>query len=256
MLLRWIRRRRIRSTSFPAEWETLLRREFAAWRRLGESDRERLRDMLRYFISERYWEGCGGLEIAEQMQVLVAVQASLLLLNRPDLNFSNVSTILLYPSGYFAGPMPTPVLGGPPRVMDGAGTPVLGQAWDRGPVILSWRAAAGGAAVDDDGENVVLHEFAHKIDMMTGAVNGMPPLRSREEARRWHLTLTDASERLSSELQQGIRGPLRPYALTNPAEFFAVTTEVFFERAVALREWDPELYEVFARFYGQDPARR
>ncbi|MFO0874686.1 MAG: M90 family metallopeptidase [Phycisphaerales bacterium] len=264
MLLRALRRRRIRREPFPPGWELLLDEQFAHWARLGDDGRARLRDEIRFFIAERFWEGCAGLEMTERMQVIIAAQACLLLLGRPDLEFRNVSTILVYPSGYFAGPQPTPVLGGTPRVTDGAGTPVLGQAFDRGPVILSWRHAQAGASDAGDGENVVIHEFAHKLDMLNGAVDGQPPMSSREQARAWHRTMTDAYEKLASEARMRTRigpwsgapapsAPIRPYALTNPAEFFAVATEVFFERGAALRAWDEELYGALAGFYRQEP---
>ena len=134
--------------------------------------------------------------------------------------------------------------------------PVLGQAHSLGPVILSWRHAQAGAADADDGENVVLHEFAHKLDMMNGAVDGTPPMDDREQGRAWQRVMTDAYERLGAARRMGVPAPLRPYALTNPAEFFAVATEVFFERPHALYAWDAELYGVLARFYRQDPIAR
>ena len=233
----------------------MLESQFAHWRGLDEADRGRLRDEIRFFIAERNWEGCAGLALTDPMRVLIAAQACLLVLHRPDLQYRNVSAILVYPGGYFAGPQPTPVLGGPPRVADNAGLPVLGQAFDRGPVILSWRHAQHGASSSDDGENLVLHEFAHKLDMLNGAVDGTPPMRTREEARTWHRTMTDAYEKLAAEARGSVpfgapRSPLRAYALTNPAEFFAVGTEVFFERGEALREWDEEMYGAMATFFG------
>jgi Mlc titration factor MtfA (ptsG expression regulator) len=255
MIIRWLRRRRIRRTPFPATWEAILRNRFAQWMLLTEPERVQLRDALRFFIAERFWEGCEGLELTEPMQVLIAAQASLLLLGRPDDDFSNVTTVLVYPHGYFAAPQRAPVLGGT-RIMDSGPTAVLGQAWERGPVILSWTHAAKGAADGGDGENVVFHEFAHKLDMNNGLVDGTPRMSSREQAKEWHLVMTDAFAKLDGELHSGVRGPLRRYALTNPAEFFAVATEVFFERPVELREWDDDLYRVLSRFYRQDPAAR
>jgi len=255
MLIRWLRRRRIRRTDFPELWDSILFREFAVWGRLREEERARLRDELRFFIAERHWEGCGGLKMTERIQVLIAAQACLLLLGRPEDNFRNVSSVLVYPSGYFAAPPQTPVFGAP-RVTNSAPAPVLGQAWERGPVILSWQHARAGAAVADDGQNVVYHEFAHKLDMLNGIVDGLPGLASRAEAQRWHAVMTEAFERLREARERGYPAPLRPYALTNPAEFFAVATEVFFERPHSMRDWDPDLYDLLRDYFRQDPVER
>lgn len=255
MLLRWLRRRRLRRQPFPPTWEAVLRNHFSQWMSLAEPERVRLREQIRFFVAERYWEGCAGFELAEWMKVLIAGQASLLLLGRPEDDFDNVTTVLVYPDGYFAAPQRAPLMGGV-RVMDGGPTPVLGQAWERGPVILSWRHARLGAADASDGQNVVFHEFAHKLDMNNGLVDGTPRMDSRDQAQQWHTVMSEAFERLRSELAAGIRGPVRPYGLTNPAEFFAVCTEVFFERPGPLREWDEALYGVLRRFYRQDPASR
>jgi Mlc titration factor MtfA (ptsG expression regulator) len=259
MFLRWLRRRRIRSRPFPPSWRLLLHRTTPFWERLTGDEQARMEDEIRYFIAERSWEGCGGLTLTETMQVVIAAQACRLLLGRPGERFAEPTTILVYPSGYFAGPTPTPILpGAAGRVMPRAGMPVLGQAHQRGPVILSWRDAEAGALHDDDGNNLVLHEFAHKLDMDNGAVDGTPRMDSAAQAREWHAVLTAANERLAEEWASGAgfgpRPPIRPYALTNPAEFFAVTTEVFFEQPAALAEWDPDLYRVFAAWYRQDPA--
>jgi hypothetical protein len=233
----------------------VLRNHFAQWMSLKESERARLRDEVRFFIAERYWEGCAGLELAEWMKVVIAAQACLLLLGRPDDHYSSTTTVLVYPDGYFASPQRSPVMGGV-HVTDAGPTPVLGQAWERGPVILSWKHARLGAASANDGENLVFHEFAHKLDMNNGLVDGMPRVDSKAQAAEWHAVMSEAFARLGSELSMGIRGPLRPYAATNPAEFFAVSTEVFFERPLALRAWDAGLYSVLQRYFRQDPASR
>lgn len=255
MLLRWLRRRRIRRTPFPPAWRVLLDRSLPFWETLTGDQQARMEDELRYFIAERHWEGCGGLELTEEMQVIIAAEACRLLLGRPGERFENTSTILVYPSGYFSGAGPVPVLGGGTvRVVDPGGTPVLGQAYERGPVILSWQHALDGATRGEDGSNVILHEFAHKLDMANGATDGTPRMDSGAQAREWHRVMTDAYERLAQAARSGLRVPLRRYALTNPAEFFAVATEVFFERPHDLREWDEDLYRVMSRWYGQDPA--
>ncbi|MFO0829399.1 MAG: M90 family metallopeptidase [Phycisphaerales bacterium] len=256
MFFRWFRRRRIRRTPFPPKWRLLLHRTLRFWADLSADEQARMEDEIRFFIAERNWEGCGGLELDESMQVLIAAQACRLLLGRPNERFSNVSAILVYPSGYFTGPEQTSVLGAGARIVESGGKPVLGQAHQNGPVILSWSHTVAGAVHDDDGENVVLHEFAHKLDMMNGVVDGTPRMDSAEQAKAWHEAMTAARERLQQDLRLGLPAPLRPYALTNPGEFFAVSTEVFFERPDAMAEWDEELYRVLAEWYRQDPLAR
>ncbi len=256
MLFRWLNRRRIRRTPFPPPWRVLLHRTMRFWSCLTADEQARIEDEIRFFIAERNWEGCGGLELTADMQVIIAAQACRLLLGRPGERFENVTTILVYPSGYFTGAAQQSVLGGgPPRIQTAGGMPVLGQAHDRGPVILSWRHSLEGA-IGDEGENLVLHEFAHKLDMANGVVDGMPRMESRAQAKAWHDAMSEARNRLEESLRIGLPAPLRPYALTNPAEFFAVATEVFFERPEALHEWDGDLYQVMADWYRQDPRLR
>lgn len=257
MLFRWLRLRKIRRTPFPPAWRVFLDRTLDFWSKLTADEQERLEEEIRLFIAERNWEGCGGLDLTDEMQLIVAAEACRLLLGRPGERFRFTSTILVYPNGYFSGPSPTPVLGGGTvRVIDPVGTPVLGQAYERGPVILSWQHALDGATRHEDGHNVILHEFAHKLDMANGSTDGMPPMDSAAQAREWHLVMTEAYEKLGRCLRTGLPTPLRPYALTNPAEFFAVSTEIFFERPERLDDWDADLYRVLATWYRQDPKSR
>ncbi len=256
MFFRWLKRRRIRRTPFPPGWRIILHRNMRFWSGLTADEQARIEDEIRFFIAERHWEGCGGLTLTEEIQVIIAAQACRLLLGRPGERFSNVTAILVYPSGYFARNPEQSVLGGPPRIQRADGTPVLGQAYDRGPVILSWRHTLEGAIVGDDGENVVLHEFAHKLDMANGVVDGTPRMDSPAQARAWHEAMSEASGRLAESQRLGLPAPLRPYALTNPGEFFAVATEVFFERPEELYDWDATLYDALAGWYRQDPRSR
>jgi Mlc titration factor MtfA (ptsG expression regulator) len=147
--------------------------------------------------------------------------------------------------GLHAGPASGTLVDGP--------VPVLGEAHDRhGPVLLAWDEARAAAAHLGRGENVVLHELAHKLDMLDGMVDGTPPM-PRDDLSRWVEVCTDAFEALRAGVD---RPPLRPYGATNPGEFFAVATEAFFDIPTALRADEPALYEVLQSFYAQDPAER
>ncbi len=247
--LRHRRRRALLEEPFPAEWESVLQ-GLPFFRALDERGQQRVRDDLRVIIAEKEWEGCGGLELTDTIRVTIAAQASLLLLNIEHEYYATVARILVYPSAYRTAPS-TDALG-----IVHEGQVNLGEAWRRGPVVLSWDAARGGALDPDDGHNLVLHEFAHKLDMLDGTADGTPPLAGREELAEWGATMTREFEALRRDAETGRVRVLDHYGATNPAEFFAVATECFFEKAEALRSEHPALYEQLRGYYQQDPAAR
>lgn len=257
MIFSWLKRRRRERAlqkPFPSAWEEYLEKNFAYWSVLTEDERTRMRDLIRVLIAEKYWEGCAGLTLTDEMRVTIAAQACLLLLNIKHDYYPMLKSILVYPSGYFA-----PGQRGAGGVM-AQSTPVLGQAHFRGPVILSWEHVKHGGKNPRDGQNLVYHEFAHKLDMADGVVDGTPVLESPEQLQRWVRVMSREFESLvnSTSGRGGYWGPtlLRPYGASNPAEFFAVATEVFFEQPRELRERHAELYDVLKMFYKQDPAKR
>ena len=256
MLLRWLRdrrRRRLLLKPFPPAWEDRLAEQFAYWRRLPEDDRSRLRDLLRIFINERHWEACGGITLTDEMKILIAAQACLLILNLDAESYRHVRTILVYPTGYIA---PTERRSG--SLISESEQAVLGQAQYRGPVILSWQHVLEGSINGQDGHNLVYHEFAHKLDMADGLVDGTPILHDRALFDDWVRVMAREYESLVGQVEG--RHPmmqpslLRPYGALNPAEFFAVATEVFFEQPRRLRDAHSELYDVLRRYFKQDPA--
>jgi MtfA peptidase len=254
MLFAWLkqrRRRQLLAAPFPEEWPAYLRDNVALYAQLTEAEQTTLRDLLRVFVAERYWEGCGGLTVTDEMKVTIAAQACLLVLNIEHDYFSRVPSILVYPSGYRS-----PAERHGPDGTAGGDPGRLGEAWYRGPVILAWDSALEGGKNASDGQNVVLHEFAHQLDFLDGYADGTPPLSSREEYRKWHDVMTAEYERLVRESAQGRARVLDAYGATNPAEFFAVATEAFFEKPLPLRQRHPALYEVLLGFYRQDTAER
>jgi len=249
-LIRRFRRRRILSRPFPAEWESYIERNVDHWKLLEDDERARLKQLVQIFIAEKYWEGGGGLEVTDEMKVTIAAQACLLLLNIEHNYYRMLQTIIVYPSGYFV-PAGRQVA----RTRTEGGMPVLGQAHFQGPVILSWQHVLDGGRRGASGRNLVFHEFAHKLDMKDGIVDGTPVIRDRALFREW----VDVMSREFNELRQNVGRRstlLRQYGATSPGEFFAVATEVFFERPVELRDQHPEMYRVLARFFRQDPAER
>ncbi len=255
MILSWLRRRRRRrllARPFPPAWHEYLKRNVTHYQYLSAREQARLRDDLRIFIAEKRWEGCAGLTITEEMQVTIAAQACLLVLGLEHNYFDRVLSVLVYPQG-FLDPQERP---GPLGVIDGHGAACIGQAWYRGPVILSWSDAREGARHPRLGHNVVIHEFAHQLDMLDGGINGTPPLGSAEEQARWQEIMTVEFRRLVEASQHGKATLLDQYGTTNEGEFFAVATECFFDLPLPLRQQHPRLYELLRDYYHQDPAER
>ena len=240
-------RRDLLAAPFPADWLALLER-LAFYRMLDERGQQRIRDDLRVLIAEKEWEGCGGLELTDEIRVTIAAQASLLLLNIEHDYYPKMQTILVYPGAYR-----TPSQRDAAGVVQ-AGDARLGEAWPGGPVVLAWDAARHGALDPDDGHNLVYHEFAHRLDMLDGLADGTPPLPDREAAAQWVATMTVEYDALRAAAASGRATLLDAYGATNPAEFFAVATECFFERSRQLSARHPRLYQLLRDFYQQHPA--
>ena len=226
VMLRWLterRRRRILETPFPAEWDAYIAKNVALTHRLGVAERMKLRELVQVFLAEKHFEGCGDLELTDEVRVTIAAQACLLLLGRDASLYDDVHSILVYPSTMVAPPRKLGLFE-QPRAPIGHGVALQGEAIMGGPVILAWDAALAGGREEVPG-NVVLHELAHKIDMANGAVDGAPPLESRAQIRRWSAVCTEAFARLRRDVELGWPTALDPYGATNEAEFFAVAPE-------------------------------
>ena len=238
------RRRRILAQPFPAQWLTYLDRNVRQYALLMQAEQARLRDDLRIFIVEKRWAGCRGLEVTDEMRVTIAGFACLLTLARPEARCRRVTEILIYPTAYVM-PYPRHIGGGVMR----RDTPASGTTWQRGPVILSWADVLASARNAENCHNVVLHEFAHRLDMLDGLEAGTPPLDNRDQYIRWHRVMTAEFVRLRRQSHEGWATLLRAYGATNPGEFFAVATECFFERPRAMQAEHAELYEVLREYY-------
>jgi MtfA peptidase len=250
----WIknrRRRKLLAQPIPAAWQAHLRQNVQHYLELTDEERARLRDDLRVFIAEKYWEGCNGLELTDEMKVTIAAQACLLTLHIKHDYYRRVKTILVYPDA-FVVPRRTAGLNG--IVSEGGVN--SGEAWFRGPVILAWDDVLAGGRHMADGRNLVLHEFAHALDMMDGLVDGTPPLKTKKDVEEWRAVMTQEYRRLIEYSQEGRPTLLRSYGATNVAEFFAVATECFFEQGRLMQEHHPRLYQVLRDYYGQNPASR
>ncbi len=246
------RRRKIKRQPFSAEWLTVIERTCPHWAALSVSEKTELQGHVQVFLAEKHFEGCGGLELTDEMRITIAATACLLLLGRQTDYFPRMKSVLIYP-GEFVSEIRRVAPGG---IVTETEQQRLGESWYRGPVVLSWDSVLNGAALANDGRNVVLHEFAHQLDSEDGAVNGAPVLDARAAREAWANVLGSEYADLVRQIAGDTRSDLHTYAATNPAEFFAVVTEQFFEQPRQLKRRHPELYEQFKTFYRQDPAGR
>ncbi len=244
------RRRRLQIQPFPKEWLATIERNVSFFHRLSANDQAELLGHTHVFLAEKRFEGCDGLEITDEVRVTIAAQACLLLLHRKADYFPRLLTILVYPSTYLAEDR----------------RHVHGHVWQEGKmarlgetgrwldaIVLAWDAVKSGAADPSDGKNVVLHEFAHQLDYENYAEDGAPALATRDQRLSWQEVMRGEFASLRAADETGIPTLLDTYGATNPAEFFAVSTEAFFERPRALRARHPKLYAELKSYFHQDP---
>ncbi len=245
------RRKKLLAQPFPADWKSVLHKDVALYRTLDRPEKTKLHDDLRIFIDEHHWESARDFELTEEMKVIIAAQACLLTLGHEDDHCLRVRGILVLPSSY---EVQNHRMGDSPVVSESFRA--SGHTSMHGPVVLSWMDVYRDSRNERDGRNVVLHEFAHRLDMCDGLADGMPPARNRQQYLRWQQTMVDAFEKLQFNTDMGLSTVIRSYGATNPTEFFAVVTEAFFEKPTRLQNEEPDLYGVLREFYRQDPARR
>jgi Mlc titration factor MtfA (ptsG expression regulator) len=253
MLFHWLRdqrRKRLLEAPFPRAWLLILERNVPQYAHLRDAEQGALRDHLRVLIAEKFWEGCGGLLLTDEIQVTVAALAGLLTLYLEDPFYPRLRSILIYPSAYRARTRTR----GPAGVVTVGRSDRLGEASGQGVVILSWQDVLAGAQREHDGHNLVFHEFAHQLDMTDGSPDGTPVLPDDPAYRRWYEVMKIEYERLVHTAHHGGASVLDTYGAEDAAELFAVATEAFFERGIELRGRHPELYRVLSEFYRQDPA--
>lgn len=240
------RRERLREQPFPAAWRRILRRRVPIVARLPTDLQLRLKRKITIFVAEKPFIGCQGLVITDDVRVTIAAQACLLLLGEEQgACYPQLRQILVYP-GAFVVDRNVPVGAGLVQAQRQA---MSGESWSQGQVILAWAEVVAGAADPGDGRNVTLHEFAHQIDQDKGAADGSPWLPGPAARRRWAAAMAQGLARLRQLPSAVIDG----YGASNPAEYFAVATEAFFERPQALADEAPEVYQALAGLYRLDP---
>ncbi|GAB4459811.1 MAG: zinc-dependent peptidase [Armatimonadaceae bacterium] len=249
-----LKRKRLLNEPFPLEWDAFIRADVPHDFCLTSDEQQALREHVQVFIAEKTWEGGSGFTITDEMKVTISAQACLLLLGLPNHNFyPNLRTIIVYPGAYRVREKRPGVAG----VVHIGRSSRLGEAWTTGQVILGWDNVRRTCRDPEDGHNVVLHEFAHLLDMRDGYADGVPPLHEGQaQYDEWAAVMAPEYDRLVAQVQYGMVEVLDGYGATNHAEFFAVATECFFEKPLQLRERHPRLYEVLQRYYRQDTAAR
>ena len=243
------RRARLRQRPPPEGLEDVLSRNVGLYRKLPEKLRSELHGHVNVFLNEKRFLGLGGQEINTEVQLTIAGIACLLLLNERPGYFPGFSSILVYPDTY-----ETTQVDYDGVVETRKRSRRAGESWHRGPIVLSWRDVMRGAANAGDGYNVVLHEFAHKLDEENSGTNGQPILPDTGHYREWAKVLGQEYREFADRVRRRKNRVMDEYGLTSPAEFFAVATESFFEKAYAMEKRLPDLYEQLKKYYAVDPA--
>lgn len=253
------RRRALLSEPLPESWERAIRDQFAAFERLPRPVAERVRAGVRILLAEKNWEGCNGLDLTDEMRAVVAAQAALLLAGDPTPPekadwFGPLTSVLVYPTAYRVTAsrlLGDASFGGGPTISGMEGR--LGEAHMGGAVVLSWPDVLEGAANPDDARNLVFHEFAHVLDLADRFADGVPGLTGAAR-HRWEAVAEAAFQKHAADVDRGLPGLLDAYGATDPAEFFAVATECFFEKPRTLRMKLPDLFGILRDFYNLDPG--
>ncbi len=246
------RRARYRQEPFPEEWRALLKLGVPYFNHLSFREQELLIEHIKVFLHEKTFEGCAGMEITAEIRVLVAAHACILILHQPNTDYYPLlQSILVYPKAFV---VKQEQKGSLSFLVEESYETHAGEAWQKGVVILAWDGMLQSINHEDDGYNVAFHEFAHQLDMETGNANGLPILDDQALQHRWGPIFQQEYEVLRTKVAQGKRTVINTYGATNPAEFFAVLTECFFEIPRRLKRHHPELYDALNAYYRQDPA--
>ncbi|SFO20815.1 zinc-dependent peptidase [Nitrosospira briensis] len=246
----WHRRRILKNEPVSDEvWQSAQSR-LKCLRGLSLAELEHLREKVILFLHAKQISGAHGLIVTEEMHVLIAVQACILILNLDLDYYDGWVEIIIYPGEFIRDYEYVDEDG----VVHLTREPISGESWLGGPVILSWEdtvVADAGA-----GYNVVIHEFAHKLDMLNGDANGFPPLHADMSRQAWSEAFSKAYADFCRSIDENEATEVDSYAAENPAEFFAVMSEAFFETPLSVKLYFPSVYEQLALFYRQDPAQR
>ncbi len=242
-------RDKIRNQPFKKQWRKIIQQRMPYFRQMPADLQLQLKQHIQVFLAEKEFVGCNGIKITDEIRITVAAQACLLLLNRQTNYYPKLHTILVYPSAFIKEQQSINA-DGTQQVKRMA---LAGESWEFGKVVLSWQDTLEGAQIPDDGRNVVIHEFAHQLDQENGKANGAPILAKRQSYQSWSTVFLAQFELLQKQARTGSTSLFDYYGATNPAEFFAVASEVFFEQSKQLFHEHPKLYQQLTGYYQVDP---
>lgn len=250
MIFRWLKRRKRRGLAaapFPHAWEDYLYTNVPRFAELNPLAQDEIQNAIKISVAEKNWEGCGGLKMTEEIKVTISAQIAMFVLGLGGEQFDRVLSILVYPSAYLAEEN-APLSGNFTLRRKSARA---GEAWYRGPVVLNWEDVLADSLGQRPGHNLVIHEFAHQLDMLNGGdCDGVPQLPGKL-VQPWVNQLENEYERLCEACRYGGATAFDCYGTTNHAEFFAVASEAFFENSEAFQDYHPELFHLFREFYHQ-----
>ncbi|CAA9589297.1 Inner membrane protein [uncultured Synechococcales cyanobacterium] len=245
------RRNRLKRRPFRPLWHTIIEDNLPIYDCLSPSERKQLQGHIQVFLAEKQFIGCGGLQVTLEMKLIIAAVACLLLLNERGYYFPKLRTILVYPSTYLVNE--TTSIGN--LFVEERRVARLGESWINDQVILSWEQVKRDTTNWQDGHNVVLHEFAHQLDQEDGKAEGVPFLQQNSDYPIWAKVMTEEYQQLCTDIERGAKTVIDSYGATNPAEFFAVATETFFEKPQRLLKKHPAIYRLLQRYYQLDPVQ-
>jgi len=242
-------RNKVRSTPFQKQWRKIIQQRMPYFRQMPADLQLQLKQHIQVFVAEKEFIGCNGIKITDEIKITIAAQACLLLLNRKTDYYPKLKTILVYPRAFLKEQSQ--------RGADGVEftkkVALSGESWGFGKIVLSWEDSLHGAELPNDGHNVVIHEFAHQLDQENGNANGAPILGRGQNYQCWSAIFSQQFEILRKQAAAGIPSIFDYYGATEPAEFFAVVSEVFFERSKQFHQEHPALYKQLTNYYKVDP---
>ena len=247
LFVKW-QRDRLMAQPFPKNWLNIIQSNLAIYTHLTAGQQKELQGHVQIFIKEKQFIGCLGLQITEEIKVTIAAIACLLLFGDRKTYFPNLRSVLVYPHAYVVNEM---VMSG--YVVQERRIARLGESWTKDQLILSWEQVTQDLLNWQDGHNVVLHEFAHQLDQEDGKAEGVPILSRSLDYAVWAKVMTAEYLQLCDRVEHGKKTAIDAYGTTNPAEFFAVATETFFEKPHQLNQKHQDLYELLQRYYRLDP---
>ena len=249
-LLRKLRHDSLKKQRFPLEWLEILENELPLYNHLPEPIKQRLIPHIQVFLAEKQFIGCQGLQITDNIRLIIAAQACLLALNLRENYYPKLKMILVYPHIFQI----KRAIAVDEYIVEEQENIVSGESWGKeGQVILSWHIIQQDLNNWQDGHNVIFHEFAHQLDQQEGIANGVPPLKNKSDYQQWSRIFTEEYQQLQSQIENGLKLTIDPYGATHPAEFFAVVTEIFLEKAQILKQFHPQLFQILKNYYQLDP---